>query len=158
MIKQGFFLQSQSGAAQWPRTSKMQRACAAPNLIRTKYPFKIILLGIKSLEKRPVLSRIGHFFSEFDIYLCKMTIPTSTKDCFCIFYTLIIQHWKIIFGLNLELHKIFAFLRLEATVQRQIEAAGKILSLSFTLGVRSIENCCKKVTLKNLTIPFKENY
>ena len=30
-------------------------------------------------------------------------------------------------GLNLELHRLDAFSRLEATVQLQIEAAGKIL-------------------------------
>jgi hypothetical protein len=56
----------------------------------------------------------------------------------------------------LELQKFDAFLRFEATVQLQIEAAGKILGLSFTFGVRSVENCCKKGTLKNLTTPNKQ--
>ena len=60
-------MRSQSGAAQWPQTSKMQPVCAAPNLIRIKYPFKIILVGIKSLEKRPGPSRIGQFFQNLTI-------------------------------------------------------------------------------------------
>ena len=34
-----------------------------------------------------------------------------------------------------------------------IEAAGKILGWSFTFGVRSVENCFKKGTLKNLMTP-----
>ena len=61
MINQGFFLQPQSGAAQWPQTSKMQRVCAAPNLIQIKYPFEIILVIIKSLEKCPGPIRVGQF-------------------------------------------------------------------------------------------------
>ena len=56
-------------------------------------------------------------------------------------------------GLNLELHKFDAFWRFEATVQLQIEATEKILGKSFTFGVRSVENCCKKGTSKNLTTP-----
>ena len=57
MINQGFFLQPKSGGAQWPRTSKMQPVCAAPNLIRIKYPFEIILVG-KNLLKN-VLGLVG---------------------------------------------------------------------------------------------------
>ena len=86
--------------------------------------------------------------------MCQLTIPTSSQDMFITFYTHIIQHWKeFLFGLNLEHHRFDAFLRLETTVRLQIEVAGKILGWSFTFGVRSVENCCKKGTLKNLTIP-----
>ena len=35
----------------------------------------------------------------------------------------------------------------------QIEATEKILGKSFTFEVRSVENCCKKGTSKNLTTP-----
>ena len=84
-----------------------------------------------------VLGPVGlvSFFTKFDIYLCKLTIPTSSQDCFSIFYTHIIQHWKeFLFGSNLELHKFDAFLRFEATVQLQIEATGKILDWSIIFG------------------------
>ena len=36
----------------------------------------------------------------------------------------------------MELHRFDAFLRFKANVQLQVEAAGKILGLSFTFGVR----------------------
>ena len=73
---------------------------------------------------------------------------------FSILYTHIIQRWEeFIFGLNLELHRFDAFLRLEATVQLYIEVAGKILGWSFTFGVGSLKICYKKGTLKNLTTP-----
>ena len=41
------------------KTSKMHPVCAAPNLIRLKYP---VQSGIKSLEKCSWPSRIGYFF------------------------------------------------------------------------------------------------
>ena len=132
----------------------MQPVCAALNLIQIKYPFRIILVGIKSLEKRPGPCRVGHFFSKIVNYFWKLTIPTSSQDFFRVFYAHIIQRWEeFLFGLNLELHRFDAFLRLEATVQLYIEVAGKILGWSFIFGVRSVENCYKKGTLKNLTTP-----
>ena len=67
LMNQGFFLLPQSGAAQWPQTSKMHPVCAAPNLIRLKYPLKFVLSGIKSWEKCPWPSRVGHYFQNFMI-------------------------------------------------------------------------------------------
>ena len=43
MINQGFFLQPQSGAAQWPLTLKMCQICGAPNLIQKEIPFSVVL-------------------------------------------------------------------------------------------------------------------
>ena len=48
---------------------KMQRVCAAPDLIGMKYPFKNILMGIKYLEKRPGPSRFGQFFQNLT-FIC----------------------------------------------------------------------------------------
>ena len=51
MINQGFFLWPQSGAAQWPQTSKLHQICGAPNLIEKEIPlsvgvkYAIIVLG-----------------------------------------------------------------------------------------------------------------
>ena len=69
MINQGFFQQPQFRAAQWPLTSKMHQICGAPNLIQIKYPLKIVLMGIKSLEKHPGPSRVGHFFQNL-VFSC----------------------------------------------------------------------------------------
>ena len=46
----------------------MHAACAAPNLIRIKYHFRIVLAGIKSLEKLPGPSRVGHFFKILQLF------------------------------------------------------------------------------------------
>ena len=45
MVNQEFFLWPQSGAAQWPLTSKMHQICAAPNLIQKEIPFSVVLKG-----------------------------------------------------------------------------------------------------------------
>ena len=131
----------------------MQPVCAAQNLIQIKYPFIIKLVGKKSHNKRP-----GSFFFKVWQFFVQIDHHNQFPGLFSIvyIYTHIIQQCKeLIFGLNLELHRFDAFLRLEATVQLYIEVAGKILGWSFTFGVRSVENCYKKGTLKNLTTPIE---
>ena len=46
MIYQGFFLWPLSGAAQWPRTSKMHQICEAPNLFQKEIPFSVVLYNM----------------------------------------------------------------------------------------------------------------
>ena len=53
----------------------------------------------------------------------------------------------------MEQHRHVAFLRFEATVQLQIEAAGKILGRSVTFGPKSVENRFELDNFFELTNP-----
>ena len=53
----------------------------------------------------------------------------------------------------MEQHRHVAFLRFEATVQLQIEPAGKILGRSVTFGPKSVENSSDLDNFFELTTP-----
>ena len=138
----------------------MQQVCAAPNLIRMKYPFKIILMGIKYLEKRPGPSRFGQFFQNLTFTCANWPSLAVPRTVIHPYKQHILHPYNttlkgISFWIKFGVPQIWCIFEVRGHCAAPDWGRRKILGVSFTLGVRSIKNCCKKGPLKHLTTPSR---
>ena len=111
-------------------------------------------MGVKSVRKYLGTGKGGQFAPIIIKIWKKMTNPTGPRAFFQdILYPISQIKEDILIGLNLELHRLDPFPRFEATVQLQIEAAGKILGWSVTFGQKFVETSSWLDSFFELTTP-----
>lgn len=140
MINRGFFPQASiygcTVASNIKNTSNLWNSKFYPNQ-NSSY---IVSYGCKISQKVLGTGRGGTFASIIVKMLKKIDPPYWANGTYYRFLFRIVQCQKdILFGINLEQHRLDAYLRFEAAVQLQMKAAGKILGLIY-LWTKSFEN------------------